>query len=120
MFWKKSKTEEVDLYHITTDNEILEMNKAVFIHINELNKEKLALEKEKLALEKELNAIKPILEDPRLEPAVSKTCDECRFAVYGDRYLVNDWNGGLNVTKQLLGCRKHGLCEDFKPRMKEE
>lgn len=106
MFWTKGKK-----YHFTTEDEVLKMDKATYDYIRKLNAEKKALEKE-------LKAIKPILMDPNIEPAKSKDCGECNFAVFGPKYYVNHYNT-VTVGNQLLGCRRHGLCEDFKPREEE-
>lgn len=102
MFWTKGKK-----YHFTTEDEVLKMDKATYDYIRKLNAEKKALEKE-------LISIKPILEDPRLQPAVSKKCAECHFAVFGTAYYTFDINR-VGTRKELLGCRRRGLCNDFKP-----
>lgn len=102
MFWTKGKK-----YHFTTEDEVLKMDKATYDYIRKLNAEKKALEKE-------LISIKPILEDPRLQPAVSKACRECEFAVFGSSYSTIA-SSKIGMYKDLLGCRRRGLCDDFKP-----
>ena len=106
MFWSKGKAR-----HFVTDDEVLTMNKATYDYLK-------GVVAQNKALEKELEAIKPILMDPNIEPAKSKDCSECNFAVFGPKYYVNH-NNTVTVGNQLLGCRRHGLCEDFKPREEE-
>ena len=60
------------------------------------------LERTKTDLERELEAIKPIVTHPDYKPAVSAECQACNYAAY------SRWSGNL------VGCRKHMLCEDFK------
>lgn len=54
-------------------------------------------------LQNELNTIKPVLETGKLKPAASALCGDCRFAV------KSRWN------KQILGCCRDSVCEDFRP-----
>lgn len=50
----------------------------------------------------ELDAIKPVLENGKIKPAVSGHCRECVYCVH------SDWDGSV------LGCCKDVVCEDFK------
>ena len=100
MFWKKKFRIETNTGHILkTESEIQE-------YISHL-------ETEKWAIQRELDEIKPILEDPRIVPAISKNCEECAFAVFGHKYYTS-YPNHVHVCKQLLGCRKEALCDDFK------
>lgn len=108
MFWNKGKKKT-----LIVNDDALVMNEDVYNYIN-------LLQTEKRALELELKSIKPILEYPELKPAVSKHCEDCEFAVIGDRWYVSKLNAALYNSPQLLGCRRHGVCEDFKARDTEE
>lgn len=77
------------------DNEVRSYIFAMKRYINEL-------ERTKANLEKELEAIKPIITHPDYKPAVSAECRACDYAAH------SRWSG------DLIGCRKHMLCEDFK------
>lgn len=101
MFWKKKFNISVG------DNRVLKTESEIREYIRHI-------ETEKWAIKKELDVIKPILEDPRITPAISKACSECTFAVFGSQYYTT-YPNHVHVGKQLLGCRKDGLCEDFKP-----
>ena len=60
------------------------------------------LSRECSELKSELYAIKPVLENGKIKPAVSKHCRECVYCVR------SDWDGSI------LGCCKDIVCEDFK------
>lgn len=99
MFWKRK------IRIKTCTGEILETDYEIQKYIRHI-------ETEKLAIQKELDAIIPIIEDPRIVPAISKECEGCKFAVFGTTYFTTHANH-LGTGKQLLGCRKDGLCDDF-------
>lgn len=75
--------------------------------IYKLNTENFNLTNAKFDLLKELDEIKPVINDKNYEPAISRDCADCKYAVKGM------W------SRNLIGCRKNNVCEDFVP-MKEE
>lgn len=108
MFWNKGKKKT-----LVVGGDTFVMNEDVYKYIN-------LLHAEKRALEMELESIKPILENPELKPAVSQRCGDCEFAVFGDHWYASKFNAALYNSPQLLGCRRHSVCEDFKARDTEE
>lgn len=99
-FNKKAEGEskERDSYTepVFINGKIYEVNEAVYNYIT-------ALEKDLYKVKGELEIIKPILENKDLKPAISKDCQDCKYAV------KSRWNG------DPLGCRKDNLCPDFTP-----
>ena len=89
MFWKKDSFYDHKEYWDLTRK------------LNELRRENLELKLENKDLKRELKAIKPVLANPQLKPAVSKDCHECR-------YVVKSKHDG-----SVLGCRKDAVCSDF-------
>lgn len=73
-------------------------------HIDEREQMISTLEHAKWKLEGELNAIKPIVEDKRVKPAISENCSECKYVV------KSPWNDGP------LMCCKDSVCEDYTPK----
>ena len=111
MFWKKKKdVSKPELNIRTRNNGVLHKEREIQEYI-------WYLEKEKVGLTEELNAIRPILEDPNIKPPVSAKCSECKFAVFGPKHhmVTSAYSVHRATTQQLLGCRKDGLCDDFKP-----
>lgn len=53
-------------------------------------------------LKNELNEIKPIVEDKKLKPAISKDCAYCKFVVRS------------RSDNSVIGCCKDNVCEDFR------
>lgn len=50
----------------------------------------------------ELDSIKHIVERKDYAPAISKDCEECKFALLS------------RLSGAVIGCRKNCLCDDFK------
>lgn len=73
-------------------------------HINDLMAVNSDLMYRNKMLTNELEEIKPIVADPKFKQAVSKACDECKYA------LRSEWN------REVLGCVKDNVCEDFVQR----
>ena len=80
---------------------VLGMTQDTYDYISKLKLKIKELENEKHSIEEELKAIKPILEHKNYQPAISKECDECKFAVH------SKWSGAI------IGCRKNAVCDDF-------
>ena len=96
--------------YVFIDDVIYYVDDEVADHIDKLNEElqntldKLFAEKSKLMrTENELKAIKQLVESKEYKPAMSKDCQDCKYA------LKSKFNG------ELIGCRKDNLCNDFEP-----
>ena len=76
----------------------------VSTYIDSLKDENFELMKSKQSLLMELDSIKPVINSPGYEPALSRDCGDCKYVVRGR------WNG------EIIGCRKNNVCEDFVPR----
>lgn len=110
MFWKKAKKETV--CYFPANNGILEMNQATYDYIRKLHSE---IDE----LKSELSAIKPILDDPDLRPALSVHCDKCKYVVYSPRATNFDMFGNY-IHKTILGCRRNALCSYYMPHDEQE
>lgn len=53
-------------------------------------------------LERKIEAIEPVIKIPKLKPAVSLYCKDCKFAV------LSTWDNSI------IGCGKEVTCDDFK------
>ena len=56
------------------------------------------------SLEQQLERIKPIVEDKKLKPALSRNCSGCKYVV------KSSWNG------EPLKCCRDSVCEDYTPK----
>lgn len=100
MFGRK----DPNIYLVTYDDKEYRVSYDAMLIINELKKEIHELKHKKRSAELELEALRPVIENPKYKPAMSNDCDECKFVV------KNRWNG------RVIGCRKDNLCGDFMPR----
>lgn len=94
-----------DLEHITMvciGDGFYTCNVKVAEYIRNLEMKSKDLQEKLQAVETELKSIKPALEFKDLKPAVSKSCQDCMYAVFS------------NWDHAILGCRKDAICEDFK------
>lgn len=80
-----------------------EVHSEVAKYINSLKEENFELMKSKQSLLMELDSIKPVINSPGYEPALSRDCGDCKYVARGR------WNG------EIIGCRKNNVCDDFVP-----
>lgn len=81
----------------------------LYCYINNLKDEASRLKEENSSLKSkyfnvkaELDEIKPLVERKEYTPAISKDCEECKFALLS------------RLSGAVIGCRKNCLCDDFK------
>lgn len=88
----------------TLDGVVCEMDRNTSLYIDNLEEMVFYLNIEKERLELELKEIKPVVEDKRLEPALSKYCGDCKYSVR------TTWDN------EVIGCRRSAVCDDFTPK----
>lgn len=99
MFGKKEKIQ----FHIPDGDDVF-LEKSVVKYIEKLERDLDNAKHNARMAKNELECIKPIVESKKLKPAVSKSCENCRYVV------TSRWDG------EVLGCRKDCVCEDFSPK----
>ena len=110
MFKRNNKTKLVHftLWGTGTDELISE---DLYRYINKLTDDISSLKTENnyltskyLHAKSELDSIKHMVERKDYAPAISRDCEDCKFA------LLSVWDG------TPIGCRKNCLCDDFKKK----
>lgn len=69
--------------------------------IHDLENENLELTKKNISTLAKLDAIKPVVNSPKYEPALSRDCIDCKYVV------KSSWD------RTIIGCRKNNVCGDF-------
>lgn len=95
------KKKETHMFHIMIDGKGFYVEPDLYDAINELRDKYREAIHDKGYAEKELEAIKPIFEEGKLKPAVTRNCGVCRFVVRSV------------FSQDIIGCRKDAVCEDF-------
>ena len=103
MFGRRKKKTDLNLVALPPDGGKYFMDDETLKYINKLREELDNVKFEKIKLEKELKAIKPVIENKKLKPAISAHCLDCKFVV------KSNWNGNI------LGCKKDCVCDSFCP-----
>lgn len=73
-------------------------------HIRELRQDNHDKAMELFHANAELSAIKPVVENKDLAPAVSARCEKCTYVVRS------------KFDGSILGCCKNVVCKDYKPK----
>ena len=109
MFKKNRKV--IESYHIYVDDPAdteLIVDKATYDYINKLKEAYFSVKKE-------LDAITPIIDSPNFTPAISKECADCKYVIFNPASLKINMLGEV-IHKEVMGCRRNSLCEDFVKR----